>query len=144
MPCPAPPPPLQANTAQWDFALNWMQHVQRAGITYAVVAASDVQTSQRLAALGQACFEWIDEEIPKLGAACGQLAGSAAAACSAVAATRAAAAAAGAEVAGQHRSHGASKLVCCHTTTPQYTDTHTHTYACTPPAHARLPVLLQA
>lgn len=56
-----------ANTAQWDFALNWMQHVQRAGITYAVVAASDVQTSQRLAALGQACFEWIDEEIPKLG-----------------------------------------------------------------------------
>jgi hypothetical protein len=60
-------PPIQANQHQWDFAENWMQHVANAGITYAVVAASDASTSRRLAALGQPCFEWIDDEIPGLG-----------------------------------------------------------------------------
>lgn len=61
------PSTIQANQHQWDFAENWMQHVANAGITYAVVAASDAATSRRLAALGQPCFEWIDDEIPGLG-----------------------------------------------------------------------------
>jgi hypothetical protein len=61
------PTSLQANSEQWDFALNWLFHVKKAGITYAMVAASDVNTSRRLAAMGQPCFEWIDTEVPKMG-----------------------------------------------------------------------------
>lgn len=71
LPCPAAPR-IQANEHQWDFAENWLQHVANAGISYAVVAASDVATSGRLAARGQACFEWIDEEIPRLGLTWGE------------------------------------------------------------------------
>ncbi|KAI3429328.1 hypothetical protein D9Q98_005423 [Chlorella vulgaris] len=61
-----------ANEKQWDFTLNWLEHLQAAEISYAVVAAADVLTSQRLAALGQACFEHIDDEIPKLGLTWGE------------------------------------------------------------------------
>jgi hypothetical protein len=55
------------NAAQWDFAQNWLHHTKRAGIDYYVVAATDAQTSARLAALGEPCFDRIDEEVAKLG-----------------------------------------------------------------------------
>lgn len=55
------------NTAQWDFGLNWLHHVRAAGIDYYVIAAADVVTSQRLTASGEPCFEWLDEEAPRLG-----------------------------------------------------------------------------
>lgn len=60
------------NEAQWDFALNWRHHVQKAGIDYYVAAATDAPTSRRLAELGEPCFEQIDEETQKLGLAWGQ------------------------------------------------------------------------
>jgi hypothetical protein len=55
------------NTAQWDFGLNWLHHVRAAAIDYYVIAAADVVTSQRLTASGEPCFEWLDEEAPRLG-----------------------------------------------------------------------------
>jgi hypothetical protein len=58
------------NAAQWDFAQNWLHHTKRAGVDYYVVAATDAQTSERLAALGEPCFDRIDEEVAKLGEWC--------------------------------------------------------------------------
>lgn len=55
------------NEAQWDFGMNWRHHVGAAGVDYYVVAATDVPTSRRLAAMGEPCFERIDEETQKLG-----------------------------------------------------------------------------
>ena len=55
------------NSAQWDFGLNWLHHVKAAGIDFYVVAAADQATSERLAAASEPCFEWFDDEAPKLG-----------------------------------------------------------------------------
>ncbi|KAL4425402.1 hypothetical protein ABPG75_009418 [Micractinium tetrahymenae] len=60
------------NEAQWEFAFNWRHHVQKVGIDYYVVAATDAPTSRRLAEMGEACFEQMDEETQKLGLAWGQ------------------------------------------------------------------------
>ncbi|EFN56520.1 hypothetical protein CHLNCDRAFT_144132 [Chlorella variabilis] len=60
------------NSAQWDFGLNWLHHVKAAGIDFYVVAAADQATSERLAAASEPCFEWFDDEAPKLGLAWGQ------------------------------------------------------------------------
>ena len=56
------------NSAQWDFFENWLHHIKALGIGYYVLAATDAVTSERLAALGEPCFDRIDDEIPKLGA----------------------------------------------------------------------------
>ena len=68
-PPPPPPPPRyeQANDAQWDFASNWLHFTKKAGISYYVVAAADAPASERLAAAGEPCFEWIDEAIAGMG-----------------------------------------------------------------------------
>ncbi|PSC67546.1 ribosomal large subunit pseudouridine synthase D [Micractinium conductrix] len=57
-----------ANDAQWDFASNWLHFTKKAGISYYVVAAADAPASERLAAAGEPCFEWIDEAIAGMGA----------------------------------------------------------------------------
>ena len=55
------------NSEQWHFGANWLHHARAAGIDYYVVAAVDEGVSRRLAGLGERCFEFIDEEIPRLG-----------------------------------------------------------------------------
>ncbi|KAL4427446.1 hypothetical protein ABPG77_000735 [Micractinium sp. CCAP 211/92] len=61
-----------ANEQQWEFARNWLHYTKKAGIDYYVVAAADAFASRQLAALGEPCFEWIDEQIPSLGLEWGQ------------------------------------------------------------------------
>jgi hypothetical protein len=55
------------NAAQWDFGMNWLHHVKALTLDWYVIAAADAASSQRLAAAGEPCFEWVDEEAPKLG-----------------------------------------------------------------------------
>ncbi|PSC76256.1 glycosyltransferase family 77 isoform A [Micractinium conductrix] len=60
------------NEAQWDFGMNWRHWVEKAGIDYFIIAATDAPTSARLAEQGDPCFERIDEESQKLGLEWGQ------------------------------------------------------------------------
>ena len=55
------------NAAQWDFGMNWLHHVKALKMNWHVIAAADAASSQRLAAAGEPCFEWVDDEAPKLG-----------------------------------------------------------------------------
>lgn len=55
------------NAAQWDFGMNWLHHVKALKMNWYVIAAADAASSQRLAAAGEPCFEWVDDEAPKLG-----------------------------------------------------------------------------
>ncbi|GAB4816673.1 hypothetical protein N2152v2_003719 [Parachlorella kessleri] len=49
------------NSAQQDFGLNWLKHVQQAGLSYFMVAALDANTSALLAGLKVPCFEYLDK-----------------------------------------------------------------------------------
>ena len=50
--------------------MNWRHWVEKAGIDYFIIAATDAPTSARLAEQGDPCFERIDEESQKLGGCC--------------------------------------------------------------------------
>lgn len=67
--CPLWRTPCHVTYLQWDFGLNWLHYVKQSNISYYAVAATDVATSEALVALGEPCFERIDEEAQKLGEA---------------------------------------------------------------------------
>ncbi|PSC75627.1 Histone H2A [Micractinium conductrix] len=60
------------NEAQLHFGWNWLHFVKQANMTYYVVAAADAATSAALAAAGEPCFEFFDEEAEALGLEWGQ------------------------------------------------------------------------
>lgn len=60
------------NSAQKEFLWNWYTALKAAGLTYFVVGAIDREMSRELAAARVPCFDFVNEEVQKLGMAWGQ------------------------------------------------------------------------
>lgn len=56
------------NSAQKDFFLNWHRALAEIRLGYYVVGAIDTDMSQFLAGMGVPCFDFVNEEVQKMGA----------------------------------------------------------------------------